>query len=114
MRKNKKLETLADLLQKTETKAEFNIVEDLKSLERMYGVLKPRQYRQKLQTIIKKYEESELTAVRNTVLNESIKGNMQAVRLYAEYFKPAEAVTEDDGLVAALNKASKDVFTNNG
>ena len=77
-------------------------------------MLKPRQYRQKLQAIIKKYEESELTAVRNTVLNESIKGNMQAVRLYAEYFKPAEAVTEDDGLVAALNKASKDVFTNNG
>lgn len=110
MRKNKKLETLADLLQKTETKAEFNIVEDLKSLERMYGVLKPRQYRQKLQVIIKKYEESELTAVRIAVLNESIKGNMQAVRLYAEYFKPADVIAEDDGLVTAIINKGKEVF----
>lgn len=113
-RRKKSLDTLEALLKATNTKVEFNIVEDLESLVNTYGVIKSRDFKKKLNAILEKYKTSELTAVRNTVLNESIKGNMQAVRLYAEYFKPAEAVTEDDGLVAALNNASKDVFANNG
>lgn len=109
-RKRKSLDTLEELLKKTDTKAEFNIVEDLKSLERMHGVLKPRQYKQKLQAIIKKYEQSELTSVRSALLEKCQKGDVAAIRLYAEYFKPAETVAEDDGLIDVLTKASKGVF----
>ncbi|MEI3577931.1 MAG: hypothetical protein V8Q07_05715 [Acutalibacteraceae bacterium] len=109
-RRKKQLDTLKSLLKKTDTKAEFNIVEDLKSLERMYGVLKPRQYRQKLQAIIQKYEQSELTEIRNALIVECKKGNTQAIRLYAEYFKPADVIAEDDGLVTAIINKGKEVF----
>lgn len=110
MARNKKLATLEELLKQTDTKADFNIVEDLKNLERMYGVLKSRDYRKKLQALIAKYEQSELTAVRDALLSKCRQGDTQAIRLYADYFKPAEVVQSDDGLTEALAKASKEVF----
>lgn len=109
-RRKKPLDTLENLLKITDTKTEFNIIEDLESLVRMYGVLKSRDYRKKLNAILEKYKTSELTAVRTTVLNESIKGNMQAVKLYAEYFKPTEIVSSDDGLLDVIKQSSKEVF----
>lgn len=105
-----KLNTLEQLLKQTDTKSDFNIVEDLKSLERNFGILKSRDYRKKLQALIAKYEQSELTAVRDALLAKCRQGDTQAIRLYAEYFKPAEATAEDDGLAEALTKASKEVF----
>lgn len=109
-RKKKSLDTLEARLKATNTKSEFNIVEDLKSLVNTYGVLKSRDFKKKLNAVLEKYETSELTAVRNTVVNESVKGNMQAVRLYAEYFKPAEVVASDDGLMDVIRQSSKEVF----
>lgn len=109
-RRKKSLDTLEALLKATNTKSEFNIVEDLESLVNTYGVLKSRDFKKKLNAVLEKYKTSELTAVRNTVVNESIKGNMQAVRLYAEYFKPAEVVASDDGLMDVIRQSSKEVF----
>lgn len=109
-RRKKSLDTLETLLKITNTKTEFNIIEDLESLVRMYGVLKSRDYRKKLNAILEKYKTSELTAIRNTVVDESLKGNMQAVKLYAEYFKPSETVATDDGLTEIIKQSSKEVF----
>ena len=109
-RRKKSLDTLEALLKATDTKAEFNIIEDLQSLVNSYGMLKSKDFRKKLNAVLEKYKTSELTAVRNTVLNESIKGNMQAVRLYAEYFKPTEVVTTDDGLLDVIKQSGKGVF----
>jgi uncharacterized protein YqfA (UPF0365 family) len=110
MARSKKLATLDELLKQTDTKADFNIVEDLKSLERLYGVIKSRDYRKKLQALVAKYEKAELTEVRNALLSKCRQGDTQAIRLYADYFKPAENTAEDDGLAEALTKASKEVF----
>ena len=41
---------------------------------------------------------------------ECKKGNTQAIRLYAEYFKPADVIAEDDGLVTAIINKGKEVF----
>jgi len=109
-RKRKSLATLEEILKATNTKTDFNIVEDLESIVNSYGVLKSRDFRKKLNAILEKYRTAELTAVRETVLNESIKGNMQAVKLYAEYFKPAEVVASDDGLLDVIKQSSKGVF----
>ena len=109
-RRKNSLDTLEALLKATDTKAEFNIIEDLQCIVNSYGMLKSKDFRKKLNAVLEKYKTSELTAVRNTVLNESIKGNMQAVRLYAEYFKPTEVVTTDDGLLDVIKQSGKGVF----
>lgn len=110
MARKKPLETLEQLLRATDTKSEFNIVEDLKSLERMYGVLKAREYHKKIKALVAKYEQSELTEVRNALLDKCRQGDTQAIRLYADYFKPAESVAADDGLVDIISKSGKEVF----
>lgn len=43
-----KLSKLEQLLKDTNTKQEFNIVEDLKSLALSYGVVKSREFRKKV------------------------------------------------------------------
>ena len=52
-----KLSKLEQLLKETNTKQEFNIVEDLKSLALSYGVVKSREFRKKLNALITKYEK---------------------------------------------------------
>ena len=49
-----KLSKLEQLLKDTNTKQEFNIVEDLKSLALSYGVVKSREFRKKLNALITK------------------------------------------------------------
>lgn len=107
---NKKLDTLEQLLKATDTRADFNIVEDLKSLERNFGILKSRDYRKKLQALVTKYEQSELTAVREALLTKCRQGDTQAIRLYADYFKPVAVVDNNDGLMEALSSTSKEAF----
>ena len=111
-RKGKPLDTLEARLKATAVSTDFNIVEDLESLVRTYGILKSRDYRKKLEAVLEKYKTSELTAIRNSVIKESEKGNMQAVRLYAEYFKPSEAAHTDDGLAEVIRQSSEEVFRN--
>ena len=110
-RKGKSFATLEERLKATDTKSEFNIVEDLKSLERMYGILKPRQYRQKLQAVITKYEQSEVTEIKNALLDKCRKGNTQAIKLYADYFMQSAVINEDDGLINAIISKGNEVFT---
>lgn len=63
-----KLSKLEQLLKDTNTKQEFNIVEDLKSLALSYGVVKSREFRKKLNALIAKYENDELTAIRQALI----------------------------------------------
>ena len=111
-RKRKSLDTLEARLKATAVSTDFNIVEDLEGLVRTYGVLKSKDYRKKLEAVLEKYKTSELTAIRNSVIKECEKGNMQAVRLYAEYFKPSEAAHTDDGLAEVIRQSSGEVFKN--
>ena len=111
-RKIKPLDTLEARLKATAVSTDFNIAEDLESLVQTYGILKSKDYRKKLEAVLEKYKTSELTAIRNSVIKESEKGNMQAVRLYAEYFKPSEAVHTDDGLAEVIRQSSGEVFKN--
>ena len=105
-----KLSKLEQLLNETNTKQEFNIVEDLKALALSYGVVKSKDYRKKLNALIKKYETNELTVVREALLKKCRSGDTQAIRLYAEYFKPETVTTVDDGLIEALAGAGKEAF----
>lgn len=106
----KKLLQLEQLLKETNTKQEFNIVEDLKSLELSFGIIKTKDFRKKLKTLIQKYEENELTLVRQALLEKCRKGDVQAIRLYAEYFKPETVTEADDGLLDAITAAGKEAF----
>ena len=105
-----KLSKLEQLLKDTNTKQEFNIVEDLKSLALSYGVIKSKDFRKKLNALIEKYEMNELTSVREALLKKFRAGDTQAIRLYAEYFKPETVIEADDGLIEALAGAGKEVF----
>lgn len=105
-----KLSKLEQLLNETNTKQEFNIVEDLKALALSYGVVKSKDYRKKINALIKKYETNELTVVREALLKKCRSGDTQAIRLYAEYFKPETVVKADDGLIEALENAGKEAF----
>lgn len=105
-----KLSKLEQLLNETNTKQEFNIVEDLKALALSYGVVKSKDYRKKINALIKKYETNELTVVREALLKKCRAGDTQAIRLYAEYFKPETVVKSDDGLIEALEGAGKEAF----
>lgn len=106
----KKLLQLEQLLKETNTKQEFNIVEDLKSLELSFGIIKTKDFRKKLKALIQKYEDNELTLVRQALLEKCRKGDVQAIRLYAEYFKPETVTEADDGLLDAITAAGKEAF----
>lgn len=107
-----KLSQLDKLLKETNTKQEFNIVDDLKSLALSYGIVKSKEFRKKLNALITKYENNELTTIREALLEKCRQGDTQAIKLYAEYFKPVAVIEVDDGLLEALNSASKEVFKN--
>lgn len=70
-----KLSKLEQLLKDTNTKQEFNIVEDLKSLALSYGVVKSREFRKKLNALIAKYENDELTAIRQALIKKCQNGD---------------------------------------
>lgn len=105
-----KLSKLEQLLKDTNTKQKFNIVEDLKSLALSYGVVKSREFRKKLNALIAKYENDELTAIRQALIKKCRNGDTQAIKLYADYFKPETVETVDDGLIEALEGAGKEAF----
>ena len=105
-----KLSKLEQLLKDTNTKHEFNIVEDLKALALSYGVVKSKDFRKKLNALIEKYENDELTAIREALIKKCQGGDTQAIKLYAEYFKPETVVSVDDGLIEALAGAGKEAF----
>lgn len=107
-----RLSQLEDILKETNTKQEFNIVDDFKSLELAFGALKSKDFRKKLKALIEKYENSELTEVRNALLSQCRAGDTQAIRLYMEYFKPATVTNADDGLLEAILSAGEEVFKN--
>lgn len=112
MAKFSKIKKLEDLLKETDTKVDFDIVEDLKSLERAFGVLKAKDFRKKIGAIIQKYEHTEITVVRQVLLDECQKGNVNAIRLYAERFLQADTIKEDDGLIDVLKAKGKELFKN--
>lgn len=105
-----KLSKLEQLLKETNIKQEFNIVEDLKGLAMVYGVIKSKDFRKKLDALIEKYETNELTSIRETLIEKCHKGDVQAIRLYIEYFKPTTVTEADDGLLEALAGAGKEAF----
>ncbi|MGN1202716.1 MAG: phBC6A51 family helix-turn-helix protein [Eubacterium sp.] len=105
-----KLSKLEQLLKETNIKQEFNIVEDLKGLAMVYGVIKSKDFRKKLDALIEKYETNELTSIRETLIEKCRKGDVQAIRLYIEYFKPITVTEADDGLLEALAGAGKEAF----
>lgn len=104
-----KLTQLNNILKTTE-RQDFNIVEDLKQLSVYLGTLKQKEFRKMLNTLIVKYEEHELTEIREALLKKCRAGDVQAIRLYAEHFKPVVISEEDDGLIDALQSAGKEAF----
>ena len=75
-----------------------------------YGVVKSKDFRKKLNALIEKYENDELTAIREALIKKCQSGDTQAIKLYAEYFKPETVVSVDDGLIEALACAGKEAF----
>lgn len=106
-----KLDKLAQMLKKTDTKVEFDIIGDLEQLQRMFGVLRAKDYRKLLAALVEKYKNTEMTEIRSALVERCRKGDTNAIRLYCDYFKHTEIETEDDGLVEALNTKAAEVFT---
>jgi len=103
------LSELEKILEATNTKKEFNIVEDIRDLIIKFGLLKSKDFRLKLNALLKKYEESEITEIRNAVHKKAREGDLNAVSIYFEHFAPAQQdADEDDGLIEMLME--KDVF----
>ncbi len=109
---HEKIEKLQQIMEQADSKQEYNIVADLKSLERSLDMLKRKDFRKKLNALIEKYEKSELTEIRNALLEKCRNGDTNAIRLYLDSFKPSAEKTEDDGLTAALLARGKEVFGN--
>ena len=107
---NVKIQKLSDILKATDTRVEFNIIEDLKSLERSFGLLKSKDYRKKLKALVQKYEETELTSIRKVIIDECEKGNMNAIKLYIEHFKNDNQQETTDTLLPLLKANSNEVF----
>jgi hypothetical protein len=55
-------------------------------------------------------DNDELTAIRQALINKCRNGDTQAIKLYADYFKPETVTTIDDGLIEALEGAGKEAF----
>ena len=111
MLKEKKLDKLATILKATDTKTEFDIVSDLEQLQRMFGVLKAKDYRKKLSALVEKYKSTEITVIRQALLDRCQKGDTNAIRLYCDYFKTTSTDnTEDDALIDALLARGNEVF----
>lgn len=106
-----KLDKLAEILKKTDTKVDFDIVGDLEELQRRFGVIKTRDFRKKLAALIEKYKNTEITLIRSALVEKCRKGDTNAIRLYCDYFKPAEAEDNDDGLLEALSAKGQEVFS---
>lgn len=106
-----KLDKLLEILKKTDTKVEFDIVGDLEELQRRFGVIKTRDFRKKLAALIEKYKNTEITLIRSALIEKCRKGDTNAIRLYCDYFKPAESDDKDDGLLTALTAKGQEVFT---
>ena len=109
---NNKLEKLAEILKKTDTKTEYDIVGDLEQLQRLYGILKSKDYRKKLSALIEKYKTSEITEIRSALIEKCRNGDVNAIRLYCDYFKKTNSeVSDNNELLDALNKKSSEVFS---
>ena len=104
-----KLGQLERILQNTE-KQEFDIVGDLKKLSMYLGLVKQKDFRKMLDELITKYEESELTEIRAALIKKCRAGDIQAIRLYAEHFKPVVVSDDDDGLLEALTGVGKEAW----
>ena len=108
---SKKIEKLADILRATDTKLEFNIVDDLEQLQRLFGILKAKDYRKKLAALVEKYKSTEITVIREALIDRCQKGDINAIRLYCDYFKTGTAdETVNDGLMDALLAKGNEVF----
>lgn len=107
---DKNVERLSRIIEEVDSRNEYDIVEDLKSLEGLVGVIKTKDLRKKLKALIEKYETSEITEVRAALLEKCRAGDTNAIRLYIESFKPSAVEAEDDGLTAALMARGKEVF----
>lgn len=110
---DKSINKIADILDTVNSREDYNIVADLQSLERLFGVLKPKEYRKKLKEVIAKYETSELTEIRAALLDKCRQGDTNAIRLYLDSFKPTTSGKEDDGLAEALLMSGKAAFDEN-
>ena len=101
---------VSSLLEAVDSRQDYDIVADLKSLERMLDMLKRKDYRKMLKALIDKYEKSEITEIRQALIKKCRTGDTYAIRLYLDSFKSASEEVEDDGLTAALLARSKEVF----
>ncbi len=105
-----KLDKLSEILKKTDTKVEFDIVGDLEELQRRFCVIKTKDFRKKLVALIEKYKNTEITLIRSALVEKCRKGDTNAIRLYCDYFKPAESDDEDNELIEALTAKGQEVF----
>lgn len=104
------IEKVSRLLEKVDSKQDYDIIADLQNLERSLDMLKRKDFRKKLQGLIEKYQTSEITEIRKALIEKCRVGDTNAIRLYLDSFKPTSSETEDDGLTTALLARGKEVF----
>ena len=111
MQSQQKLNKLSELLKAADIKTEFDIVGDLEQLQRLFGVLKAKDYRKHLAALVDKYKNTEITVIREALLDRCRKGDTGAIRLYCDYFKSSDVEEAgDDGLIEALLARGNEVF----
>jgi len=109
-----KIEDINVLLKQTNTKTDFNIIADLEDLLIKHGLIKAKEYKNKLIALIQKYKETEITEVRNAISKKARDGDLQAAKLYMEYFTPKHennGETKSNNLFEVIKECAKEVKT---
>ena len=85
-RKNQSLNMLQDAMRAQATRIEFDLLDDLKTLKRHYGMLKPKDFTRELDSLIVKYSVTESAAVHKGLVDRCIAGDPNAIcDLYLDY-----------------------------
>lgn len=85
-RKNKSLDMLQDAMRAQASRIEFDLLDDLKTLTRHYGMLKPKDFARELDGLIVKYSVTESAAVHKGLVDRCIVGDTNALKLYLDYY----------------------------
>ena len=85
-RKNQSLNMLQDAMRAQATRIEFDLLDDLKTLKRHYGMLKPKDFTRELDSLIVKYSVTESAAVHKGLVDRCIAGDTNALKLDLDYY----------------------------
>lgn len=85
-RKTQSINMLQDAMRAQSSRIEFDVLDDLKTLKRRHGMIRPKDYAKELDDLIIKYSVTESAAVHKGLMDRCVAGDTNAIKLYLEYY----------------------------